>query len=206
MSINSLESLEMYQRIFMSGVSASKASGTGTTQTAQNSGYMPKDSTEISAFGQFMTSLVSEFGDSETGQEIQSFFQESIRAIKSGDTDAATAIEEAPEELKAFAEESGIDLAELLQGMASTSKVQRAMGPPPPPPPDMSNSTGMEELKTFFDSIKEAVTNDTFNPAEFAENVPEELQSFATEIGVSIEDLLTDIANKIGVKADSSET
>lgn len=83
-------------------------------------------------------------------------------------------------------------------------------GSPPPRPPDDFKLSGMgqilnsvketesaskEEVKSYMDSIMEALKNGTFNAAELAEDAPAWLVEAAEESGVNLEDALNDMAS-----------
>jgi hypothetical protein len=91
---------------------------------------------DISLGGKLM-SLISEMSE-EDKAEMFAFHQEMHQAIESGTFDAAEMAEEAPEALKAFAEENGIDLEEMLTTMA-----ERGAPPGGPPPMGLYNASGI---------------------------------------------------------------
>jgi hypothetical protein len=80
--------------------------------------------------------MISEMSE-EDKAEMDAFHQKMREAIESGTFDASEMAEEAPEALKAFAEENGIDLEEMLTTMAERG------GPPGPPPVGLYNSNGV---------------------------------------------------------------
>lgn len=90
---------------------------------------------DISTAGK-LGSMISEMSEDDKA-EMDAFHQKMREAIESGAFDAAEMAEEAPEALKAFAEENGIDLEEMLTTMAERG------GPPGPPPVGLYNSNGI---------------------------------------------------------------
>jgi hypothetical protein len=91
---------------------------------------------DISLAGKLM-GMISEMSE-EDKAEMLAFHQEMHQAIESGTFDAAEMAEEAPEALKAFAEENGIDLEEMLTTMAEGGRPHGG-----PPPIGLYNSSGI---------------------------------------------------------------
>ena len=99
----------------------------------------------ISPMGK-MLSTMSE----EDRAEMQAFHEEMKEAVESGTFDAAEMAENAPEALKTFAEENGIDLEEMLTDMAER-------GGPPPTPPIGYDSNGAGILSSSQDVTMETL-------------------------------------------------
>ena len=75
------------------------------------------DRLDISKIGE-MKNLISGMSD-EGKAEMRTFHQEMQQAIRSGDFDASEMAAKAPEELKSWADEKGIDLEEMLDKSAN---------------------------------------------------------------------------------------
>ncbi len=151
----------------------------------------------ISCAGKLMETFA---GMSENDkQEMDDFRETMMDVIKSGSFDAETMAENAPEQLKSFAEENGIDLEEMLTAMP-----KRGL-PPQGPSPRMSEATDiemmdmlssmseedLEELQEFYEEMMESVRSRTFDAAETAETAPEQLKTFAEENDINLEEMLT---------------
>ena len=65
-----------------------------------------------------MDKIRNELGDGNNN-EIRDFFKSVFESIRSGNFDAAALAEKAPEELKSFLEEEGIDIEEFLNNLNS---------------------------------------------------------------------------------------
>ena len=109
-------------------------------------GNRPSEKMDISKIGKFRNT-VSQLSDEEK-EEMRAFREEMMDAVKNGTFDASEMAANAPDALKSFAEENGIDLETMLEDQASAP-------PPPPPPPNNpyeGNGYGMtsssEDLST----------------------------------------------------------
>ena len=81
-------------------------------------------------------------GPSETEREEMRAFHESIlAAMESGEFDAEALAEAAPDSVKAFAEEQGIELTDLVSDLASREL------PPEPPAMDSAMSAMMSQYQ-----------------------------------------------------------
>ena len=94
---------------------------------------------DISSSGKIM-SAVSQMSE-EDKAEIKTFHDEIMSAVKDGTFDASEMAADAPESLTALSEETGIDLEQMIEDMASGPQGKR--GAPPPPPMYMSNGEGL---------------------------------------------------------------
>jgi hypothetical protein len=96
-------------------------------------------------------------GDSEVKEFMQGFMEMNM----SGEFDAATLAEQAPESLKAYAEEQGVDLEEMLQ--QAHDKFSE-MGPPPggkggrpmPPPELLDASSNKTDVYAAISELGDA--------------------------------------------------
>ncbi|MGD9157580.1 MAG: hypothetical protein PVG39_04180 [Desulfobacteraceae bacterium] len=95
---------------------------------------------DISNSGKIMNA-VSRMSEEEKA-EIRAFHDEIMSAVKDGTFDASEMAANAPESLTALSEETGIDLEQMIEGMASGPQGKRGT-PPPPPPMYMSNGEGL---------------------------------------------------------------
>ena len=119
MELNSVGSLNAYSEI----------SGTGYSRQAPENDAPPPfpgngEDMDISRPGKMM-SAVSKMSEDEKS-EIKAFQDEVMKAIGDGTFDASELADDAPESMVKFAEENGLDLEQMIAGMA-----QRPQGPPP---------------------------------------------------------------------------
>ncbi|MBN2122744.1 MAG: hypothetical protein JW821_00485, partial [Deltaproteobacteria bacterium] len=70
-------------------------------------------------------------------------------AVMNGTFDAAEMAANAPEALKTFAEENGVDLEHMLEDMAA--RMEETGGGPPPPPPMLYGADGQSVLDASFE-------------------------------------------------------
>jgi hypothetical protein len=123
-------------------VQAMQAFGFTQTSSGIESGEEPSQGgpwgvgPDISLAGKLM-SMISEMSE-EDKAEMFAFHQQMHQAIESGTFDAEEMAEEAPEALKAFAEQNGIDLEEMLTTMAERGRPHGG-----PPPIGLYNSSGI---------------------------------------------------------------
>ena len=93
---------------------------------------------DISPAGRFMNAI-SQMSDEERA-EMWTFGEEMRNAVQTATFDAAEMAANAPDALKSFAEENGIDLEQMLEEQASM--LEKGRGGPPPPPPMMYGEDG----------------------------------------------------------------
>ncbi len=176
-----------------SSTSASSLEGSSSLLSSRSS-----ESLDISMFGK-LRSAISGMSDEEK-EEVQSFHAAMMEAVQNGTFDAAEMASSAPDALKSFAEENGIDLEAMLEKDAAMMK----SGPPPGPPPMMAGGLGEaasgmsdeeeEELMSFVEEMMKSVEDGTFDAAEMASSAPESLKSYAEENGIDLESALEDQA------------
>ena len=154
---------------------------------------------DISSSGKIM-SAVSRMSE-EDKAEIKAFHDEIMSAVKDGTFDASEMAANAPESLTALSEETGIDLEQMIEDMASGPQVKR--GAPPPPPPMMGGPEGSEmseeeiaEMEAFHDEIINAVNDGSFDASEMAANAPESMVNFAEENGFDLEQMIEGMAQE----------
>ena len=82
----------------------------------------------------------SELTDEEK-DEIDAFMADLLESVNNGTFDASVMAQNAPESLVSLAEETGNDLEQIIENMASGPRP--GMGASPPPPPMMYDSKGM---------------------------------------------------------------
>lgn len=96
---------------------------------------------DISALGK-SRNAISQMSDEEKA-EMRVFHEEMMEAVKNGTFDASTMAANAPDALKSFAEENGVDLETMMEDQAfMMQNMANTQGPPPPPPPQMYGSDG----------------------------------------------------------------
>ncbi|MBN1850579.1 MAG: hypothetical protein JW932_18565 [Deltaproteobacteria bacterium] len=156
----------------------------------------PSEKIDISMIGKFRN-VVSQLSDDKK-EEMRTFHEQMLAAIQNGTFDASEMAANAPDALKSFAEENGIDLETMLEEQASMMENQPiGMGPPPPMPfggagdlVSQLSDDEKEEMHTFHEEMMEAVKDGTFDASEMAANAPDALKSFAEENGIDLETLL----------------
>jgi hypothetical protein len=157
------------------------------------------ESLDISVLGK-LRSAISGMSDEEK-EEIQSFHEAMMEAVKNGTFDASEMAASTPESLKSFAEENGVDLEGVLEADASRMKSGAA---PPGPPPMMASGLGEavsgtsdeeeEEILSFLEKMMQSIEDGTFDASEMAKSAPESLKSYAEQNGVDLESALADQA------------
>ncbi|MCU4676950.1 hypothetical protein N7931_15050 [Catenovulum sp. 2E275] len=179
-----------------------------SSQTTQSNQFTPPppppNDANISAIGQFASQLSEE----ETS-ELQSFFDSVQQAKEDGTFDAEALAEDAPQALQDLASELDLDLTSLLENTQSQSDMppppQGQMGQMPPPPPANENesdeeSTTDSELSDMMDFkalFEDSVASGEYDLAALAEQAPDGLNQMASDMGLSTEELLTDMANRL---------
>ncbi len=126
MEINSTGSIDSYTGI----------SGTGFNRSVNEEKAPPpfpvgEENMSISGPGKMM-SKISGMSEEEKA-EMDAFRDTVMSALENGTFDAAALAEEAPESMAEFADENGMDLEKMVEGMAKGPKGKE--GAPPPPPP-----------------------------------------------------------------------
>ena len=169
------------------------ANSSSTSSSSTSSSSSSQSTTELSNIGQLMSQFSSM--STEEKQEADDFRDTVLAAMESGDFDAAALAEEAPESLVALAEETGMDLEELVNEIASGT-------PPPPPPGGEQGGMGMsgfseEEMAAAEDyrqSLIDAMESGEFDAETLAESAPDAVVAMAEEAGMSVEDFITQVA------------
>jgi predicted DNA-binding ribbon-helix-helix protein len=205
-SISSINSSNLLNSV----LSAAYSNSRDITSSSQSSGA---DSTSISSIGALMKAI-SQMSDDEQSS-IKSFIDGLKSSVENGTFDAETAAEEAPDALKSYAEENGIDLTALVQNLADGTESSGVYGPPPPPPPD--NNAGItetsgssldlssienlsddekSEVQSFMETLKSSLEDGTFNADTLAASAPDALQKLAEENGMSVSDLIQELADE----------
>ncbi len=99
------------------------------------------ESLDISTLGK-LRNAVSQMSD-EDKKEMRAFHDQMMESVMNGTFDASQMAANAPEALKSFAEENGIDLESMLEDEATKMKnFAEGKGPIPPPPAMMYGSDG----------------------------------------------------------------
>jgi hypothetical protein len=168
-----------------------------TSLLMQSSTQSTIDRVDMSLMAKLMNTVSGASAEGKTAME--QFRTQMMNDVKNGTFDAAQAAEDAPQMLKDFAEENGIDLEEMLQKMADGMEARQAMMPPPPM--QLSNAiSGLSEdeedaIDQFQQQILDAIKNGTFDAAQAAEEAPEALQAYAAENRIDLEAMLQDMAD-----------
>ena len=159
MNVNSVNLQELLQTYLISNVNSENVQAQGLMQ-GPPPGPPPGNMTDISQTGQILSQIRNELGDGENN-EIRDFFKSVMDSVKNGTFDAAALAEDAPEALKTFMEEQGIDFEEFLNDFkdeasertAAGSSRMQGMGPPPPIFSKISSEFGTgenDEIKNYF--------------------------------------------------------
>jgi len=94
----------------------------------------PPFNVEITQLGQLF-SAIEESGESAKS-DLKQFQEKIFEALQNGNFDADELVDNASEELKTIAQESGIELKPALEEFSSKARqLNNEMPPPPPPPP-----------------------------------------------------------------------
>lgn len=173
---------------------------------------------EISAAGRMLSEMPQM--DSETRTEMTEFGDAIKTAIDSGTFDAAALAEQAPEALKNFAEEQGFDLTAMLEQVEdkaaeqSSGEFQAAMGemggmqgprPGHGPGPGGGKPEASEEMDSYLDEILAALDEEETDLTTLVENAPEEVQAMASAAGISVEEMVEEMAAGISENGDPRE-
>jgi hypothetical protein len=193
----------------------------------QSRGFMPEfeeDERNKSAFDLKLSGLgkilasVKESGSVDRS-DVQEFFDEIKQAMASGSVDVTSLAEDAPEWLKSAAEDVGIDLVtaltEFIENAPPEPNGQFAAGRPPErpagPPPEIgdtqlgqlfqlaqeADTTDEEGIRSFLDSLREALESGSTDVASLAENAPDWLKTAAEESGLDLTDSLDEFLAKL---------
>lgn len=173
---------------------------------------------EISTAGRMLSEMPQM--DSETRTEMIEFGNAIKTAINSGTFDAAVLAEQAPEALKNIAEEQGFDLTAMLEQVEekaaeqSSGEFQTSMeemggmqGPRPGHGPGHGGGKPepSEEMDSYLDEILAAIDEEDTDIATLAENAPEEVQAMASEAGITVEEMVEEMASGILENGDPRE-
>jgi hypothetical protein len=133
----------------------------------------------------------------EDKTDADSFRDSILEAVESGEYDAEELAASAPDSLVALAEETGIDLEELVDEIASMAE----QAPPPPPsgmmPPSSALSLTEDELEeadAYRESLIEAMESGEFDAETLAESAPDAVVAMAEEAGMTVEEFITQVA------------
>ncbi|MCP4726517.1 MAG: hypothetical protein GY863_15845 [bacterium] len=154
--------------------------------------------------------------------EMRDFGKMVREGIRSSNFDAAAIAEQAPEVLQSHAQESGITVEDTLNGLYNKimEKKNGMEGKPPAGKGNMQRMRGGKagrsplmnmlqidrsqlseeestELKEFENSVREAIMSGEFDAAALVENAPDFIRNAAEESGIDLEDVLTNMYNKI---------
>ena len=132
MDINSIGSINSFAGIYGSGM---KPPGNGNENPCMRAESI--ENMDISRPGKMM-SAVSQMSEEEK-VEAKAFHEEVMQAVQNGTFDSSEMAASAPEFLVKFAEENGLDLEQLVEGMSQGPPMHKSA---PPPPPMMYNASG----------------------------------------------------------------
>lgn len=170
--------------------SSAVASSTSTAATQSTS-----NDVSVSNIGQLLSAFSSMSEEDKT--DADSFRDSILEAVESGEYDAEELAASAPDSLVALAEETGIDLEELVDEIASMAE----QAPPPPPsgmmPPNSALSLTedeLEEVDAYRESLIEAMESGEFDAETLAENAPDAVVAMAEEAGMTVEEFITQVA------------
>jgi hypothetical protein len=152
MEINGVDLMQVLSRTNETALNTSSSSVLEMGQGSQ--GSRSSERLEISLAGK-LGSAISQMTDEER-EEMRVFHKEMMDAVKNGTFDASEMAANAPDVLKSFAEENGVDLESMLEDQASMMQNMATTQGPPPPPPLLYGSDGSgktyssESLSTNF--------------------------------------------------------
>lgn len=92
-------------------------------------------------------------------EETKSFMNSFKEMSKSGEFDAAALAEQAPESLKAYAEEQGVDLESMLEGAYEKFEERASKGGRKGPPP--SEGGNMQGAMSAYSSIAQGTSSES---------------------------------------------
>ena len=172
--------------------SSTVSSSTSTTATESTS-----TDVSVSNIGQLLSAFSSMSEEEKT--EADSFRDSIFEAIESGEYDAEELAASAPDSLVALADETGMDLEELVDEIASMAE----QAPPPPPggmPPSESalslTEDELEEADAYRETLIEAMESGEFDAETLAESAPDAVVAMAEEAGMSVEEFITQVAEE----------
>ena len=192
MDLNSVGSMNSYSEI--SGISYSRH--------IHGDNNLPpflgdEENMDISRPGKIMNAI-SKMSEEERS-EIKAFHEEVMEAVENGTFDASVMAASAPESLVALSEDSGIDLEEMIEGMAQGPQGKRVV--PPSHPPMMGGLNGSElseeelaEMEEFREKIMNAMGDGRFDASELVAEAPETMVKFAEENGLDLEQMIEGMA------------
>jgi len=181
------------------------SSYSSTTQTSGvSSSRPPPPPQKIEAVEGELSGYLSE---AENAEEAKSFMDDFMSMNLSGEFDAAALVESAPDSLKEYAEEQGVDLEEMMasanqyfEEMSSDTQEEGGRPPPPPPPPqesvegelsgylsEIEESVETQDFMALFESMIEA---EEFDAEALAESAPDSLIAYAESQDVDLEEML----------------
>ena len=170
--------------------SSAVASSTSTAATQSTS-----NDVSVSNIGQLLSAFSSMSEEDKT--DADSFRDSILEAVESGEYDAEELAASAPDSLVALAEETGLDLEELVDEIASMAE----QAPPPPPsgmmPPSSALSLTEDELEeadAYRESLIEAMESGEFDAETLAESAPDAVVAMAEEAGMTVEEFITQVA------------
>ena len=170
--------------------SSAVASSTSTAATQSTS-----NDVSVSNIGQLLSAFSSMSEEDKT--DADSFRDSILEAVESGEYDAEELAASAPDSLVALAEETGIDLEEWVDEIASMAE----QAPPPPPsgmmPPSSALSLTEDELEeadAYRESLIEAMESGEFDAETLAESAPDAVVAMAEEAGMTVEEFITQVA------------
>lgn len=169
--------------------SSAVASSTSTAATQSTS-----NDVSVSNIGQLLSAFSSMSEEDKT--DADSFRDSILEAVESGEYDAEELAASAPDSLVALAEETGIDLEELVDEIASMAE----QAPPPPsgmmPPSSALSLTEdeLEEADAYRESLIEAMESGEFDAETLAESAPDAVVAMAEEAGMTVEEFITQVA------------
>ena len=170
--------------------SSAVASSTSTAATQSTS-----NDVSVSNIGQLLSAFSSMSEEDKT--DADSFRDSILEAVESGEYDAEELAASAPDSLVALAEETGIDLEELVDEIASMAE----QAPPPPPSGMMPSSSALsltedelEEADAYRESLIEAMESGEFDAETLAESAPDAVVAMAEEAGMTVEEFITQVA------------
>lgn len=152
---------------------------------------------DISGSGKIMNAI-SQMSEEEKS-EIRAFHEEMMEAAKDGTFDASEMAANAPESLVELSEETGFDLEQMIENMASGPQGKR--GAPPPPPPMMGaqdesqlSEEEISKMEEFRETVINSISDGTFDASELASETPESMLQFAEENGLDLEQMIEEMA------------
>ncbi len=161
----------------------------------------PMDKAEMSVIGQFFSNIHSELSEEEKS-EVKEFLGKLRDSVSNGTFDAAALAEEAPDSLKALAEQEGINLEDLLNTLSQGPPRMKRGGKMMNSQFDHPFMTIMSELspenraevRDFFSTAKSDIASGNFDIESLIGQAPQSLLDIAELKGIDLNDLLTNMA------------